>query len=76
MINLLKPQVVFLEICSGRVAVLIPHNSKVPTVGDMVDMWKKNQNPFGILYSWLIAKVATSLKLYLGVSSVWPMKKQ
>ncbi|KAG5596879.1 hypothetical protein H5410_038111 [Solanum commersonii] len=65
-INFLKPQVVFLEICSGRVAVLIPHNSKVPTMGDMMDMWKKNQNPFEILYSWLIAKVANQLEVVPG----------
>ncbi|WMV39049.1 hypothetical protein MTR67_032434 [Solanum verrucosum] len=65
-INFLKPQVVFLEICSGRVAVLIPHNSKVPTMGDMMNMWKKNQNPFEILYSWLIAKVANQLEVVPG----------
>uniref|UniRef100_M1CH24 TraB family protein n=1 Tax=Solanum tuberosum TaxID=4113 RepID=M1CH24_SOLTU len=65
-INFLKPQVVFLEICSGRVAVLIPHNSKVPTMGDMMDMWKKNKNPFEILYSWLITKVANQLEVVPG----------
>nr|XP_016436452.1 PREDICTED: traB domain-containing protein-like [Nicotiana tabacum] len=65
-INFLKPQVVFLELCSGRVAVLTPHNLKVPTMGEMMDMWKKNQNPFGILYSWFLAKVANKLEVVPG----------
>ncbi|KAK7827280.1 trab domain-containing protein [Quercus suber] len=53
-ISYLKPQVVFLELCSSRVAVLTPQNIKVPTMGEMVDMWKKKHNIFGILYSWVI----------------------
>nr|XP_016502414.1 PREDICTED: traB domain-containing protein-like [Nicotiana tabacum] len=65
-INFLKPQVVFLELCSGRVAVLTPHNLKVPTMVEMMDMWKKNQNPFGILYSWFLAKVANKLEVVPG----------
>lgn len=32
---------------------------QVPTVGEMVDMWKKKHNTFGILYSWFLAKVYT-----------------
>ncbi|XVF28236.1 hypothetical protein REPUB_Repub15cG0012100 [Reevesia pubescens] len=35
-ISYLKPQVVFLELCSSRVAVLTPQNLKVPTIGEMV----------------------------------------
>ncbi|KAL3615267.1 hypothetical protein CASFOL_040928 [Castilleja foliolosa] len=65
-IEFLKPQVVFLELCAGRVAVLAPQNFKVPTMGEMLDMWKKNQNPFGILYSWFLAKVATRLEVFPG----------
>ncbi|KAL0301830.1 UNVERIFIED_CONTAM: hypothetical protein Sradi_6459800 [Sesamum radiatum] len=58
--------VVFLELCSGRIAVLTPQNLKVPTIGEMVDMWKKNHNPFGILYSWFLAKVASKLEVLPG----------
>ncbi|KAK4420530.1 hypothetical protein Salat_2003400 [Sesamum alatum] len=65
-IDFLKPQVVFLELCSGRVAVLTPQNLKVPTIGEMVEMWKKNHNPFGILYSWFLAKVASKLEVLPG----------
>ncbi|KAH0707794.1 traB domain-containing protein [Solanum tuberosum] len=65
-INFLKPEVVFLELCSGRVGILTPQNLKVPTMGEMVEMWKKNQNPFGILYSWFLAKVATKLEVFPG----------
>lgn len=65
-IKFLKPEVVFLELCSGRVGVLTPQNLKVPTMGEMVEMWKKNQNPFGILYSWFLAKVASKLEVFPG----------
>ncbi|KAK4789443.1 hypothetical protein SAY86_016747 [Trapa natans] len=57
-ISCLKPEVVFLEICSQRVAVLSPQNLKVPTFAEMVEMLKKKHNLFGILYSWFLAKVA------------------
>ncbi|OIT00857.1 hypothetical protein A4A49_27424 [Nicotiana attenuata] len=33
---------------------------------EMMDMWKKNQNPFGILYSWFLAKVANKLEVVPG----------
>lgn len=65
-INFLKPEVVFLELCSGRVGILTPQNLKVPTMGEMVEMWKKKQNLFGILYSWFLAKVATKLEVFPG----------
>lgn len=65
-IDFLKPQVVFLELCSSRVSVLTPQNLKVPTMGEMVDMWKKKHNMFGILYSWFLAKVASQLEVFPG----------
>ncbi|KAL9457571.1 hypothetical protein AB3S75_006588 [Citrus x aurantiifolia] len=65
-IDFLKPQVVFLELCSSRVSVLTPQNLKVPTVGEMVDMWKKKHNTFGILYSWFLAKLASHLEIFPG----------
>ncbi|XP_039029525.1 traB domain-containing protein-like [Hibiscus syriacus] len=65
-ISCLKPQVVFLELCPSRVAVLTPQNLKVPTLGEMVDMWKKKHNMFGILYSWFLAKVASRLEVFPG----------
>ncbi|PIN14931.1 hypothetical protein CDL12_12441 [Handroanthus impetiginosus] len=65
-IDFLKPQVVFLELCSGRIAVIAPQNFTVPTFGEMVEMWKKNQNLFAILYSWFLAKVASTLEVLPG----------
>ncbi|KAL8228452.1 hypothetical protein R6Q57_016036 [Mikania cordata] len=65
-ISFLKPEVVFLELCSNRVAVLTPQNLKVPTVGEMLELWKKNHNTFGILYSWFLAKVASRLEVFPG----------
>ncbi|KAM5580695.1 hypothetical protein ABKV19_010107 [Rosa sericea] len=65
-ISFLKPEVVFLELCSSRVAVLSPQNLKVPTAREMIDMWKKNHNVFGIVYSWFLAKVASKLDVFPG----------
>ncbi|GLT37439.1 hypothetical protein SLA2020_117570 [Shorea laevis] len=67
-VSFLKPQVVFLELCSSRVLVLCPppENTKIPTFGEMIDMWKKNHNVFGILYSWFLAKVASQLEVFPG----------
>ncbi|CAK7334159.1 unnamed protein product [Dovyalis caffra] len=65
-ISYLKPQVVFLELCASRVAVLTPQNLKVPTMGEMIEMWKKNHNTFGIIYGWFLAKVADKLEVFPG----------
>ncbi|WCJ37602.1 TraB family protein [Euphorbia peplus] len=65
-LHFLKPEVVFLELCSSRVAVLSPQNLKVPTMGDMIESWKKKHNLFGILYSWFLAKVAEKLEVFPG----------
>ncbi|XP_073006138.1 uncharacterized protein [Typha latifolia] len=66
-IRYLKPQVVFLELCSSRVAILTPQNLHVPTVNEMIDTWKKKKsNTFGILYSWFLAKVASKLEVLPG----------
>ncbi|KAG2717076.1 hypothetical protein I3760_03G156200 [Carya illinoinensis] len=65
-ISFLKPQVVFLELCSSRVALLSSQNIKVPSMGEMLDMLKKKHNIFGILYSWFLAKVASKLEVFPG----------
>ncbi|XWS68504.1 hypothetical protein CRYUN_Cryun04dG0096300 [Craigia yunnanensis] len=65
-ISYLKPQVVFLELCSSRVGVFTHQNLKVPTMGEMVDMWKEKHNMFGILYSSFLAKVASRLEVVPG----------
>ncbi|KAL6580457.1 hypothetical protein OROMI_008481 [Orobanche minor] len=38
----------------------------IPTARKMIDMWKKNHNAFGILYSWFLAKVSSQLELFPG----------
>ncbi|GLT96574.1 hypothetical protein SLE2022_141850 [Rubroshorea leprosula] len=65
-ISFLKPQVVFLELCSSRVPVLCPpsENLKIPTFREMIDLWEKKHNLFGILYSWFLAKVASQLEVF------------
>ncbi|XP_027346925.1 traB domain-containing protein [Abrus precatorius] len=65
-VNFLKPQVVFLELCSSRVAVLSLQNLKVPTVGEMVAMLKKKHNMFEVLYGWFLAKIASKLEVFPG----------
>ncbi|KAM1059333.1 hypothetical protein ACFX13_024671 [Malus domestica] len=65
-ISYLKPQVVFLELCSSRVTALTPQNLKVPTMGEMIEMWKKKHNAFGIVYSWFLAKVSSRLEVFPG----------
>ncbi|XP_058210663.1 uncharacterized protein LOC131323060 [Rhododendron vialii] len=65
-IRFLQPQVVFLELCRSREALLFPQNLKVPTRRDMVDMWKAQHNIFEILYSWFLAKVASKLEVFPG----------
>lgn len=66
-IRYLKPEVVFLELCSSRIAILTPQNLKVPTFNEMIDTWKKKKaNTFGILYSWFLAKVAERLEVFPG----------
>ncbi|XP_058211460.1 uncharacterized protein LOC131323626 [Rhododendron vialii] len=65
-IGFAKPQVVFLELCPSRTAVLCPQNLKVPTMRDMVEIWKTQHDIFGILYSWFLAKVASKLEVCPG----------
>ncbi|KAF5200375.1 Trab domain-containing protein [Thalictrum thalictroides] len=66
-IRYLKPQVVFLELCSSRVGILTPQNLQVPTMKEMMHMWKKRKmNAFGVLYSWFLAKVASKLEVFPG----------
>ncbi|KAM0896422.1 hypothetical protein ACQ4PT_023208 [Festuca glaucescens] len=66
-IDYLKPQVVFLELCQSRITILKPQNLQVPTMNEMIDMWKnKKMNTFGILYSWFLAKVASQLDVLPG----------
>ncbi|XP_074284955.1 uncharacterized protein LOC141610657 [Silene latifolia] len=65
-ISFLKPQVVFLELCSSRVSILTIKDLKVPTYSEMIDMWKKQQNVLAIVYSWFLAKVAEKLEVFPG----------
>ncbi|KAF3573669.1 hypothetical protein F2Q69_00058215 [Brassica cretica] len=65
-ISILKPQAVFVELCSSRLSILKPQTLKVcfflsiliPTMSDMIESWKQKQNTFGILYGWFLAKAS------------------
>ncbi|KFK31131.1 hypothetical protein AALP_AA6G071900 [Arabis alpina] len=67
-VSFLKPQVVFVELCASRLSILNPQTVKVPipTMAEMLDMWKKNHNPFGILYGWFLAYIASKLEVFPG----------
>ncbi|XP_023640447.1 traB domain-containing protein [Capsella rubella] len=66
-ISALKPQVVFVELCISRMSLLEPQTSKeVPTVMEMIGMWKRDHNLFGIVYGWLLAKIAKKLEVVPG----------
>ncbi|EOA28997.1 hypothetical protein CARUB_v10025250mg [Capsella rubella] len=60
-------QVVFVELCISRMSLLEPQTSKeVPTVMEMIGMWKRDHNLFGIVYGWLLAKIAKKLEVVPG----------
>ncbi|CAN8306211.1 unnamed protein product [Cochlearia groenlandica] len=65
-VSFLKPEVVFVELCSSRVSLLKPQTVKIPTVSDMIESWKQKQNAFGILYGWFLAKIASQLEVFPG----------
>ncbi|XP_009133158.1 traB domain-containing protein [Brassica rapa] len=65
-VRFMKPEVVFLELCSSRLSILTPQALKIPTVSEMIEMWKKNHNAFGIAYGWFLAKVASKLDVLPG----------
>ncbi|CAF2105400.1 unnamed protein product [Brassica oleracea var. botrytis] len=57
-ISILKPEAVFVELCSSRLSILKPQTLKIPTMSDMIESWKQKQNTFGILYGWFLAKAS------------------
>eukprot|EP00850_Spirogloea_muscicola_P022135 SM000278S10022 [mRNA] locus=s278:121721:123880:- [translate_table: standard] len=61
LIRLVQPQVVFVELCADRIAMLLPAEQlQVPTLAEMLEVWRKKQaNAFAVVYSWLLAKVRT-----------------
>ncbi|KAK9284536.1 hypothetical protein L1049_023711 [Liquidambar formosana] len=70
-INFLKPQAVFLELCPSRLTSLShlprsPQDLKVPTMREMMVVWKKKRNILGILYSWFLIMVAKELGVVPG----------
>ncbi|KAL0722162.1 hypothetical protein Bca4012_036761 [Brassica carinata] len=65
-VSYMKPEVVFVELCASRLSILTPQTLKVPTAWEMIDMWKKKHNPFGIAYGWFLAKIASKLDVLPG----------
>ncbi|XP_033147675.1 traB domain-containing protein [Brassica rapa] len=65
-VSYMKPEVVFVELCASRLSILTPQAVKIPTVWEMIDMWKKKHNPFGIAYGWFLAKIASKLDVLPG----------
>eukprot|EP00899_Mesostigma_viride_P008460 jgi/Mesvir1/17615/Mv08841-RA.1 len=67
-IEAVRPQTVFFELCRSRAGILDPNQvAKVPT---MAELWaglkSGQQTPFGVLYAWFLAKVADSVEVFPG----------
>ncbi|XP_057780478.1 uncharacterized protein LOC130999024 isoform X2 [Salvia miltiorrhiza] len=67
-VRFLKPEVVFLEFCSIREHILRREKIKVPTIMEMVEMWKKNNKLSWILYKWCFAKITD--RRYIAKTSI------
>ncbi|CAM8909196.1 unnamed protein product [Rhodiola kirilowii] len=66
-ISYLKPEVVFLEVCSKREFMLEnQQNLKVPTVKEMLYRMMKKNNPLGVVYSASLIKIANHLGVVPG----------
>ncbi|KAK8569702.1 hypothetical protein V6N13_046749 [Hibiscus sabdariffa] len=68
-ISYLKPQVVFLELCSSRVGILHVRDVKdikVPSVVEMVEMWRNKHSLFVIFYKWFFSETARLLEVVPG----------
>ncbi|CAK7334161.1 unnamed protein product [Dovyalis caffra] len=61
-----KPQVVFLELCASRVALLTARTLKIPTIKEMIDKWKKTHDSLGIFLGWWYAKIGDMLGIVPG----------
>ncbi|XP_047973424.1 traB domain-containing protein-like [Salvia hispanica] len=55
-VKFFKPEVVFLELCSYRTHIIMGQNAKVPSIREMVDMWRKNLTISYILHYWFMTK--------------------
>ncbi|XP_047973421.1 traB domain-containing protein-like isoform X2 [Salvia hispanica] len=55
-VKFFKPEVVFLELCSFRKFMITGQPKKVPTIREMVDMWRKNMTASFILFEWYVRK--------------------
>ncbi|GAB2262077.1 hypothetical protein Droror1_Dr00003074 [Drosera rotundifolia] len=50
-----------------EVQAIISHlEPEIRTMNEMIDMWRKNQNLFGIIFIWFLAKVADKLEVLPG----------
>ncbi|XP_057802002.1 uncharacterized protein LOC131017309 isoform X2 [Salvia miltiorrhiza] len=58
-----RAAVVFLELCSNREYLLRRERIKVPTMREMVEMWKKNYKLSWILYHWYTTKRGSRLEV-------------
>ncbi|GAQ88178.1 hypothetical protein KFL_004060130 [Klebsormidium nitens] len=68
LIREVKPDAVFVELCSGRTAVLMPPKDLViPTFAEMFDQLRnKKANAFAVIYGYFLARVASRLTVLPG----------
>ena len=66
-IEALRPDVILLEICSGR-RQLLEHMDivSVPTMSQMQEQLSGGADPFAVLYGWFLASVASNMEVTPG----------
>ncbi|XP_048613738.1 traB domain-containing protein-like [Brassica napus] len=57
-ISILKPEVVFLELCCRRMSALQSQTTPTPTMSDMIKNWKQRENMFEIFIELILAKIS------------------
>lgn len=64
----IKPDLVFVELCKARESLLSPEQiQRVPTMEEMFKRYKEGKQPlWGIVYGWLLAKVADEIGVLPG----------
>eukprot|EP00897_Mesotaenium_endlicherianum_P010679 jgi/Mesen1/963/ME000012S00513 len=68
LIQAVQPDVVFVEVCSDRIAMLLPaQDLQVASMQELLAVWRsKKTNAFAVAYAWLLAKIGEKMEVYPG----------
>lgn len=66
-IRTVRPQMVAVELCMARKAMLYPREQEDLSLWDILQkLQKKNENPFALLYGWFLSSVSARLEVIPG----------